>query len=99
MPDILDSRGPRDHLVISGRDDHGSKLRTVGEVKGANNYGANFDFDLVAQFEGKAAYDLEPNSGKPQRGSRTNEAACSCGEYPWLGWQLTDSCHPDRRTK
>lgn len=99
VPDILGSRGSRDHLVISGHDDDGSKLRSIGEVKGANCYGANFDIDLVAHAEEKSAYHLGPNSGKPQCGSRTNEAACSCGEYPWLGWQLTDSCHPDRRTK
>lgn len=79
VPDILESRGSRDHLVISGHDDHGSKLRTIGEAQSAYGYYANFGFDLVAQLEGKGAYDLEPNSGKPQCGSRADEAAWSCG--------------------
>ena len=73
VPDILESLRSRVHLVISGHDDDGSKLRTIGEVKGANCYGANFDIDLVAHAEEKSAYHLGPNSGKPQCGSRTNE--------------------------
>lgn len=75
VPDIFDLRGSRHYLVSTGHDDNGSKLRSIGAVQGANGHNTSFGFDLVAQFKGKAAYDLEPNSGKPQCGSSADEAA------------------------
>ena len=75
VTDILDLHGSRHYLVSTGHDDDGSKLRSIGDVQSANGHNTSFGFDLVAQLEGKGAYDLEPNSGKPQRGSCADEAS------------------------